>query len=226
MEHELKFAVDERLIPRVLAELQARCRPDPVHPAGRVTSVYFDTCDWVSVQEKRNSDYLKAKVRARWYTTREAPRPAGPVFLELKRREGSTRGKLRIETDFSAAEMAGLPLEDPRWLELSRLLEDVGESTRGDLLPAFELAYARRRFVEPVSGARVSLDLDIRVPRTNALRLPPGSRQPLPQAVLELKGSLDGLPAGLARLGELGLRRGSFSKYAQCFDRITLGRAA
>ncbi len=218
-EHETKFVFDARRAPHVVARLRARCVPDPVYPAGIVSSIYYDTPSWHSFDEKRNSDLLKTKVRARWYADVETGEPVGVAFLEAKLRNGSRRRKVRIRTDVPAEELAQAELAARVVLELPRLLEAEGVALPGSLLPALEIAYTRVRFDEPRSGARLCVDDNIRVSRTNAARLPHARPVALGVGVLEVKGALKDLPPTLAELRALGCRRGSFSKYAECLER-------
>src|SRR5690606_22911495 len=69
VEHELKFTVPVSSTAAVLAWLRGACTPDPKFPCGRVSRIYNDTPDPRSLREKLNSDYLKTKVRLRWYAT-------------------------------------------------------------------------------------------------------------------------------------------------------------
>ena len=47
--------------------LAAVCHPERAYPPARVVTVYFDTPDLALLGEKIDSDYLKTKVRVRWY---------------------------------------------------------------------------------------------------------------------------------------------------------------
>lgn len=228
-ELETKFVFPADRLKRVIGLLAAFCRPDGRHPYGVVSSLYFDTPDWFHYGEKRNSDYLKGKVRARWYADPRGGELLGNVFLEVKRKIGSIRRKHRLETDLPAEWIASRAFYDPLLLELPhRLWSELAErgvapldSFPAPLLPAFELRYHRRRFVEPCTGTRISVDYRIEIPRTNPRRLPPARPFPDRQAVLELKGNASFLPPVLSPLGRVGLRKQSFSKYGACFEWLT-----
>ncbi|MEM7309521.1 MAG: VTC domain-containing protein [Planctomycetota bacterium] len=219
-EHEIKFALDARRVPQVLARLVARCLPEEPHARGVVTSIYYDDLAWRAVAEKRNSDYLKAKVRVRWYRDEASGEALGRSFLEAKRRIGTSRRKLRLPCALAPAQLERLPLSAPELADLPAALAAEGFTPSPGLLPAFQITYARHRFVEPRSGARISLDSAIRVERTNPLRLPPPRPFALPEAVLEVKGGHRDLPPALFDLLRLGCRRASFSKFAAGFDWI------
>jgi hypothetical protein len=221
-EHETKFAFDERILPRVLGTLRARCQPDGKYAIGQVRSIYYDTHRWQAVDEKLNSDFLKTKIRLRHYGALPGGAPVGNAFLEAKFKLGSCRRKLRVQTDWTAQDVREMDLSGP---ELKRvpelLLQDVcgfhGEPP-GPLLPVFEVTYHRFRFVEPRSGARLSIDTQIRVSRVNRSRLPAPRKLPLGRAVLEVKGEHQALPQSLADLNRLGCKREAFSKFGVCFN--------
>lgn len=223
-EFEIKFVLARARAERVLGRLGTHAYADALHPRGLVSSIYYDTPRWEHIAEKRASERRKAKVRLRWYADLETGAPVGRAFLELKLREGPLRQKVRLETELSAVEVARTPLDAPCLRDLPRrLLEQSGVSTEhvsASLLPAFEVEYARHRFTEVESGARLCVDHHIRVSRANPRRLPPPRRAELAEAVLEVKGARADLPARLSSLSAEGLRRGSFSKYVACFDAL------
>ena len=68
--------------------LDSLCRRDPEFPAAVVWTIYYDTPALVSLGEKINSDYLKRKIRVRWYSDLEG-RVSGPAFVEAKLRLGT-----------------------------------------------------------------------------------------------------------------------------------------
>ena len=51
--------------------LDSVCRRDPEFPAAVVWTIYYDTPAFASLGEKINSDYLKRKIRVRWYSDLE-----------------------------------------------------------------------------------------------------------------------------------------------------------
>ncbi len=220
-ERETKFVFDARRAPHVLGLLRARCRPDGTYPAGIVSSIYYDTPGWYHLDEKRNGDYVKAKVRVRWYAAIESREPVGHAWLEAKLKRGARRRKLRRETEITGARLAGLPLDGRELLELPRRLRAEGLPIPGNLRPTFEIAYERHRFVERETGARICVDTDIRVPRVNPARVPPPPPMPRREAVLEVKGELDDLPPSLADLRRIGCRKQAFSKYGASFQLVT-----
>jgi len=220
---ETKFVLDDRCVPPARALIEARCRRDPVWPVGIVLSVYYDTPDWLHLREKLDGTRRKSKVRLRWYATAGEETPIGTAFLEHKARRGARRKKVRIDTGIPATELADLSLSDPALRRVPQLLREHGLPISGALLPVFELRYLRHRYVDPCTGARLSLDSEIRVSRTNAVRVLPARPFALRDAVFEVKGSLDDLPEGLVGLRELGFRKSAFSKYGACARLLRYG---
>jgi len=219
-EHETKF-VFRNVASRLLIQwLRARCQPDPEFPEGIISSIYYDTRDWRFLREKINSDYLKTKVRLRWYADIDTEEPGDESFLEAKYKIGGRRQKIRIRTDYSGKWLSGLSLEDERLREVSGLLLSKGAIIPSQLHPAFLIQYKRLRFVEPVTGARLSIDCDICTPKINMRMIPRTNHFPLREAVFELKGRTMELPNVLHQLTALGCRKGSFSKYSACYQNI------
>ena len=217
-QRELKFTFPNRLAGWLQAWLDGRCRPDPAFAAGRIASIYFDLPGGALLDEKLNSDYLKTKVRLRWYGDWRTGAPAGNVFLEVKRRIGSSRQKYRRQLDWTAAELDRLPLEDVRLLDVNRLLDAAGFRFGGPLRPAICLAYRRRRWLESATGARVCLDQDVAPVRIHGAWGVVARGQPLADGVFEVKGTAERLPASLQPLIALGCRRESFSKFQRCME--------
>ena len=218
LQHEVKYVVPAARAASLALLVGRLLPPDPRFPVGVVESLYYDTSDLQLLGEKLASDYLKTKVRLRWY-----PETTTPPLIELKRRRGSRRHKLRLATDLDVADVSSGPLSRPVLMALPRLLRRSGVAIPETLVPVFVVRYRRRRWIVPGSGARVSLDTDITVPRVHR-HLAPGRRTPLPAAVLEVKGATPRLPARLASVAVLGPRRSSFSKYLACWEHLIGGR--
>jgi hypothetical protein len=210
-------------VPLVLGWLAHACRPDGRYAANRVCSIYYDTPGLTLLDEKRNSDYLKRKVRLRWYAAvAGAPAPAAsPAFIEVKLRVGSFRHKLREPVPQDGTELARLSLEHPHLLEMPARLRPHGLPLPPGLVPVMRVDYIRHRFVDRATGERISLDCAISAPATAPRVLPavPGAR--LPVAVLEVKGTSGELPPALRGLASRWVRQGAFSKYAACVEKLT-----
>jgi hypothetical protein len=214
LDHEVKFRLPASAAAPARTLLIGLCRVEAPHARSRVGTIYLDDRALSSAGEKLASDYRKTKFRLRWYDG------GGGVHLEVKRRHGSRREKLRlpIATDGAALEAGGLAAaaRSP-WREALRA---AGVEAPGDLAPALRLVYDRERFVDPASGARLSLDTAIAALEIAPWAgVEPAAGVPLDAVVVESKGSERSLPPALAALHALGARRGSFSKYAACLFR-------
>ena len=211
-ERELKYVMPAGRALLVRAMVSALCRPDPEYPAAVVSTIYYDTPELALLSEKINSDYLKTKVRLRWYSP---DRGASAAFLEVKQRVGAFRHKARTATGLSAARAAGLPIDHPALTDVLALAAPLGMPAPARLMPALLLRYERFRFIEPVSGSRISVDTGIEAVRGNPRLVGHGFQHRLSSAVVEVKGDGSDLPRALHVLIPLGARRASFSKYGE-----------
>ena len=219
-ERELKFTMPAARAQLARRRLETLCRRDTEFPSAIVWTIYYDTPALVSLGEKLNSDYLKRKIRVRWYSDLEG-RVTGPAFVEAKLRLGTRRSKARARLPYPADEVAGWDLQDARLQRLPLLLRDQGVLGQDPWQPMMLLRYRRDRFIEPLSQSRVSLDAEIAAVRVNPRFLSVADRSPLATAVLEVKGSSDELPAVLRPLLALGSRKSSFSKLLVVYAHLT-----
>ena len=149
----------------VLRYISETCRADPEFPGGIINTIYYDSPRLGHLAEKANSDFLKSKFRVRWYGHRDevAKRPK-EYFIEIKSRTGSLRSKRRIRIDNPQRHIGEFSMEHPYLRKVSQLLKEQGFFSKGHLMPVIMIRYNRRRFVDPSSGTRISLDSDITVP--------------------------------------------------------------
>ena len=215
LDHEAKFVFPGATIDVARAILCGSCRREEPHAASLVETIYFDGRRLESLEEKLASDYRKSKIRLRWYDRSEK------VWLEVKRRVGSRREKLRVPVPFDGRELSRQSLDSPALSGVEALLVSLGEAAPPGMAPAAHLSYRRERFVEPASGARISLDSEISVLRiADWAAAAPGIRRVAGNLrspyLVELKGDSRDLPPVLATLAALGGRRSSFSKYSFC----------
>lgn len=219
-ERELKFGMLDGRVDMARRWLERLCRRDPEFPAAVVWTIYYDTPHLASLGEKINSDYLKRKIRVRWYSDLEG-RAAGPAFVEAKLRVGNRRVKARARLPYAAEELAGWDLQDPRFKAFPLLLQEQGLGVRDLWQPVMLIRYRRDRFVEPLSGSRVSLDSDIAGAAVNPRFVSAPDFTPVGLSVLEVKGACDELPLALRGLLQLGIRKRSFSKLLAVFAHMT-----
>lgn len=217
-QYETKYVFDVGATATVLGLLRRICAPDPQFPRGTVSSIYYDTRSWRFLGEKVNSDYSKTKVRLRWYSDMNGHSEYS--FAEAKLKTGTHRRKIRVKTDLGGDRLLRMGFSDPRLRRVPELLRAHGLVVGDPLFPAFVITYRRERFVEPITGARICLDYDIRAPRANPLVVPKWRPVRLANGVFEMKGSVQELPASLRRLAGLGCRRFSFSKYGRCYEEM------
>jgi len=218
-DHEIKFAVPTSAAGPLRAWVAAVCRPDTRHPPARVTTVYFDTPDLALLSEKINSDYLKTKVRVRWYGASDS-RPSA-VFAEVKHRVGNRREKARVIVDAAAPDLTRWPLHDPRWPRLLAGLRAAAPALPAHLVPVLSLTYTRHRFDDPASGARITIDSEIRAGAVNIAMVQGHAPVALGESVFEYKSRAFDLPAHLAPIVRFGARRQAFSKYLACYQAVT-----
>ena len=207
--HEIKYVMPAASAAPAEAWLNATCRPERTYPPAWVCSVYFDHPSGALLDEKVNSDYLKTKVRVRWYEPVAGP-ARGSAFLEIKQRAGTTREKHRVALSSPAADVAGWALHDPRWLAV---IAPAAARIGGPLGPVLRMRYRRARFFDGLSGTRVALDRDLTVIAAHPALRPRPLPAPLPWAVVEWKGTSPELSSSLGALSRFGARRRSFSKY-------------
>ena len=219
-ERELKFTLPASRVHLARRRLESLCRRDAEFPAAIVWTIYYDTPALASLGEKINSDYLKRKIRVRWYSDLEG-RVSGPAFVEAKLRLGTQRSKVRARLPYPAEEIAQWDLQDPRLLIAPLLLREQGVLGHASWQPMLLLRYRRDRFVEPVTRSRVSLDTEICGSAANPRFFSAPNLSPLATAVLEVKGSSEELPAALRPLLALGMHKASFSKFLVVYAHMT-----
>lgn len=219
---ERKFTAGMECGDAALAWLRHLCLPDPAFPAGVIRSLYYDTLPLHSYEEKRAGDFIKTKVRLRWYDTAQGSADGMcPAFLEVKRRLGRGRRKWRKKLSFGREWLSTAPLDDERFCDvLAEAQEALAGAFPSDLQPAAEISYTRHRFVCPETMARVCVDMNILSGRVNNRFLPFRGQASLPEIVLEIKDTSRDVPRWVERLYRLGFRQRSFSKYGECIARL------
>ena len=213
LERELKFVFPATRVDIAARLLGTLAKPDTQYPDADVWTIYYDSHGFDSLDEKLNSDYLKTKIRVRWYAP-PGGTGYGPVFLEAKHRVGNRRDKVRVPLPMAAETLVSLRLNDPVFESLPERLASKGILLGPGWHPMLALRYRRRRFVDVSTGTRVSLDSGITAVSVNHRHLFARDLGPLPVAVVEVKGLADVLPGHLRPLIALGLRKHSMSKYA------------
>ena len=221
-EHEIKYVFNNNYASVLANWLTLRCIPDPKFPSGVISSIYYDTRNWLLLNEKLNSDYLKSKFRVRWYESLGNTDHPDKSFVEVKSKIGATRRKIRFESRYSGKELAGMDLSCPELLDLQKKARAMGAELPFSLYPALQISYKRYRYLEPETRCRICIDFDILSPRVNRQMLPRAKPHSyLASGVVEVKGDIQELPHSLRQLTALGCRKQAFSKYSGCFAKVT-----
>jgi hypothetical protein len=217
-EYELKFLSPPERLAAVRQFLDCRCEADRSFAENTVCSIYFDTLQLRLLDENRNGDRFKTKVRIRWYEDPVTGLSDPVSMLEVKHRIGGRRSKWRSQSPFSSQWLSEAFLEDPTLLDVSTVATREAPIPPMQLVPYVLVKYHRRRYFEPLSGSRVSLDTEIRVSKVNSRRLPGPVASKFETNILEVKNSDGKLPSSLRFVTVLGCRKQSFSKYSACMD--------
>lgn len=223
-ESELKFTCEAYHSQFIQRGVESVCIADSNFQKNIVSSVYFDTDDWFFAMEKASSDFLKTKMRLRWYQDNEDPNLSAPTkcFLEFKRKIGSKRTKNRVEMPFSGNQVLE-SLQDVGYLALIQqcIAEHAPDLLGYSLEPKFVVRYSRNRYFEPFSNTRVSFDTNIRAFSVGSSYAYLSSHIVLDESVLEVKGNCDDLPIALRTFHAGNLKKAAFSKYYESFKLLT-----
>jgi hypothetical protein len=205
---ELKFAVPEAKADELLASLRRLLNPDPhAGPDGEydVMSLYLDTPDL---------DAYRRTVEHKWRVRRYGSSLS--LFAELKAKPESGR-VVKRRTEFSAEQLPRLVDRDgpAKWFSK--------QISRNDLSTTRLVSYRRSAFVGDLDGEamRVTLDRDIRAVEATALHMPGRLHRGVSlgsDRILEVKFPNEMPHTMAARLSELELLAGSFSKYRQAIE--------
>jgi hypothetical protein len=197
------------------------CVRDSNFYIGTVSSIYFDTPGMDLYYEKRNSDYLKLKIRLRWYADIQKCARDEPVkcYLEVKSKKGVIREKQRVNVSVPARVLSGDPFSDEQILNLPYQAYEWIGCRPAMLVPTMLIRYERRRFIDPESSSRISLDTDISCPQANARYISGFPPVHLGTGVLEVKGRHHALPYSFMPI-QHHLTKEAFSKYARCCEHL------
>lgn len=219
---ERKFTAAAQCADAALAWLQHICMPDPMFPSGVIHTLYYDTPSLHSYEEKRAGDFIKTKVRLRWYDmVGDTDDTRYTAYLEVKRRIGSSRQKWRKPLALDREWLATASLADQGFRDvLTEADEVLADAFPLPPVPAVVLSYTRYRFVCPETLARVCLDTGIGTERINNGALPAHGRAQLPEIVMEIKNKRRDIPRWFEQPYRWGFRQRSFSKYGECVARL------
>lgn len=218
---EQKFTFANWRVPMILDWLRHAYLPDRSYAVGFVWSIYYDTSGLDLYYEKRNGDYLKSKVRLRWYTRGPSELPDGRIqaFLEVKLKCGVVRRKKRLPVSVQAAGLMPDPFSSEEIRALALRAAELGYVARKPLVPVLVIRYYRHRFVDPETGWRLALDNNIDCTHVNGDYIPGLAPYSLDIGVLEIKGNTRDLLDSLKPISR-HLTREAFSKYARCCEHV------
>lgn len=218
---EQKYRFSAPLLPMLLDWSDFSLEPDPAYADGVINSLYYDTPNLHLYHQKRASEYLKFKLRLRWYgdVGDGAHGASVPGFLEVKRKIGAIRRKQRTAVKLDGAELIRRDFASKSFEDLAAHAFENGFPECLPLHPVAHIRYRRRRYIDPVSGARIAIDWEIRCEWFNTALAPFQAPDLLDAGVLEVKGATRHLPSSLEPVSSV-LHKYSFSKYAQCLEKL------
>ncbi len=203
--------------------LSQLCLCDRLYPHGVIHSLYFDTPDLDMYQNSDDGGYERDKIRIRWYDSPDAGQREVPVYLELKSKRGYAsrkhRRKFLVPAERLKKMQAGNTIIDFNIMLLA--LSEFGyfsDPGAPGLLPVILISYERFRFVEIMTGTRLSFDFKIR-----SSLIIPGAENSRPGlmlegGIIEIKGPSMDIPASLRSINFLDTDWSRFSKYASCVE--------
>lgn len=162
--YEIKYLLDEFMVPELRAALTARMDSDPFSPQGGypVTSLYYDTADLRFYWEKIEGLRFRRKLRMRLYGSPAECTDETPVQIEIKQRVNRVTQKRRIELPYGSAkqwldEREPLPCDRSQKGFVDEVTTLIGNL---DLRPIVTTGYLREAFVgrEADLGLRVTID--------------------------------------------------------------------
>jgi hypothetical protein len=213
----------------ILTWLEHVCMPDPLYPSGAVSSLYYDTPGLFHFHEGRNGEFMRAKVRLRWYTDIRSlnPRDGVRCYLEIKRKQGVLSEKQRTEVIIPTRVLVEEPFSDEQILALPTRVFDLGYQASGVLVPVVMVHYHRRRYLDPASQASIAVDTEIRCTRANETFVHGVPPVHFDIGVMETKGMNRSIPGVLNPIGSY-LTKQPFSKYGMSLESFMqpLGRRA
>ncbi len=211
----------------ILAWLEHVCMPDPLYPSSAVSSLYYDTPGLFHFHESRNGEYLRAKVRLRWYADIHSSDPDAGVrcYLEVKRKQGALSGKQRTEVMIPSRVLVDDPFSNDQILDLPARVFDLEYQPSGMLVPVLIVQYRRHRYIDADSKSSIAVDAEIRCTRANETFVPGMPPVHFDAAVLEIKGMNRKTLHVLNPIGSY-LTKSTFSKYGISLESLMqpLGR--
>jgi hypothetical protein len=196
------------------------CLPDSEYPRNTINSLYFDTADLDEYHKSNDGDYKREKVRIRWYDDPNTQTGDVPVWLELKYKRGFAGKKKRKKFLVPVEKLRNMRSNNSILdrTVIMHTLSEFGYFPEPPLQPTIVITYQRLRFVEMVSGFRLSFDWDIGSHLVSPFLGVSQAHLKLQGAIIEIKGPTMELPHSLRSLKYIGTDWSRFSKYTGCID--------
>jgi len=134
----------------LLIWLEHVCVPDNKYPLSDIYTLYYDTPELYHFYENRNGDFLKTKIRLRWYSHFSPSQNGSDVlcYLEIKRKEGTLSLKERIEMVLPFKVLSEGIFSDDRILDIPSGLLHLEYKPENMLVPVLLVQYRRRRYID------------------------------------------------------------------------------
>jgi hypothetical protein len=198
--------------------LEHACVPDPLYPSSTVSSIYFDTPQLFHFNESRNGEFLRTKIRLRWYDQPADRCPSGAshdevlCYLEVKNKEGALSGKQRTPVMLPPEVLHDDPFSSEQILDLPARAFELGFHLSGLMVPILMIQYRRQRYLDIAADSGIAVDTEILCTRAGDIILQGAAPVQLDVGVLEIKGMNRGINEVLDPIGAY-LTKSSFSKY-------------
>lgn len=217
---ERKFFVSQEKTSYARSLLSHICLRDSKYPEGRINSLYFDTADLDQFQESDDGNCEREKIRIRWYDSPDNQEGEVPVYLELKSKKGFASRKRRRKILVPAERLNRFQADNTIISRnvILQTLSEFGYFSEDLLLPVLLITYKRSRFIDILTGTRLSFDWRI----SSSLTAPGlGYSEPglmLEGEVIEIKGPSMEIPISLRPFSTIGIDWTRFSKYVFCLE--------
>lgn len=217
---ERKFYLPSHVVPFAAHLLSHACPADRQYPRGTIHSVYYDTDTLDCYEESEQGNHTRRKIRIRWYDDAADSEESVPVFVELKSKNGFAGSKQRKRCTINAGRLNPPLLRQGvlPYPQFEGILAEFDFFPRSMLHPVILVSYQRLRFVDPLSGSRISLDWNIRSTLVSPLYDRREGCLRMDGAVIEIKGQSRDIPLTLHSIRCLRTDWSRYSKYASCLQ--------
>ncbi|MBN1124008.1 MAG: VTC domain-containing protein [Sedimentisphaerales bacterium] len=216
---ERKFYLPSSAIPFATHLLIHCCPADRQYPRGTIHSVYYDTLDLEHFNDSVQGDHSRKKVRIRWYDDPQATSSAD-IFVELKSKRGYAGTKYRKMFSVASQRLDLSALRDNMipYPTLLQTISEFGYRPQSLLYPMVLISYRRLRFIDMLTGTRISLDWNIRSRLIGSQYDRREGWLSMEGGIIEIKGHSMDLPPRLQSIRSLGTDWSRYSKYAGCIE--------